>query len=118
MRVYIAGKMRGVFRYNFPAFDKQKGILSAKGWTVVSPADLDRAAGFDPDLMPADTDWSEAPAGHLADAIDRDLRALRECDAICLLPGWETSKGANVEAAYAAFLDLDRVNPHTGEIML
>ncbi|MHB1850453.1 MAG: DUF4406 domain-containing protein, partial [Acidimicrobiales bacterium] len=45
-RIYIAGPMRGVKDWNFPAFDAARDLLVAAGWEVVSPADLDRAGGF------------------------------------------------------------------------
>ena len=49
MRVYIAGPMRGIPRWNFDAFDKAKIIWLTMGHQPVSPADVDRALGIDPD---------------------------------------------------------------------
>jgi hypothetical protein len=44
-RVYIAGPMRGIPEFNFPAFDAAaRG--RAMGLEIISPAELDRAHGF------------------------------------------------------------------------
>lgn len=107
MRLYVAGPMSGVFRFNFPAFDAAKHRLSFKGYTVVSPADIDRNHGFDPESLPVEYDWSKMPPGLDYEAVlKRDLAALAGCEAIALLPGWETSKGANRELARAKELGL------------
>jgi hypothetical protein len=37
-----------------------------------------------------------------------DLELLRGCDFICMLPGWEFSKGARLELEEAVRLDLSR----------
>ncbi len=105
-RVYIAGKMRGVELFNFPAFDAAKELLSEQGWDVVSPADLDRDAGFDPSTLPGDHDWNdiEIEGFSLSEAVNRDLVALQTCDAIYLLRGWETSLGAKAEKALAEWI--------------
>lgn len=87
---YIAGPMRGYPLYNFPAFDEAAESLREAGWKVVSPADLDRDNGFDPEI-------GEGPVPPLDDCIKRDLKAVLECDAIVLLPGWEKSTGAKAE---------------------
>lgn len=103
--IYIAGPMRGVPYYNFPAFDAARDLLSAEGWQVMSPADLDRAAGFDAMRLPAAHDWQTSPDGFCcASCIDRDIAALRACDAIYLLDGWERSAGARAEKALAEWL--------------
>ena len=81
MKVYVAGPMTGLPNKNFPAFDKARDKLLAKGYWVVSPADLERNR---------DTLSYE---GQMKD----DLKHLLECDAIFLLEGWEFSKGASVE---------------------
>jgi hypothetical protein len=101
IKIYIAGPMRGKPFFNFPAFDAAKADLESKGFEVISPADLDRATGFDPyDWTNIESDFS------LMDAIDRDVAALKKCDTIYMLRGWESSKGAKAEKAVAEWIGL------------
>lgn len=108
MKIYIAGPMTGIYKYNYPAFDTAKEKLKSKGYTVVSPADLSREQGVDVEQLAADgQDWSKVPAGcALIEFIKTDLAALVDCDAIYLLPGWEKSKGATAEYYVATWLGL------------
>ncbi len=99
-RVYIAGPMRGIPLFNFPAFDEATARARAIGLDAVSPAEIDREHGIDPEKPEAftDTDYREA--------LGRDIAELLKCDAIALLPGWRASKGANVELAVAQAIGL------------
>jgi hypothetical protein len=103
MTFYIAGPMAGRPYFNFPEFDAARDYLQRKGFNVISPADLDREVGIDPMQFDRDHDWTaNALSGQeLQDAIERDIVALRKCDAIYLLDGWQTSKGAQAEKAIA-----------------
>ena len=106
MRVYIAGPMRGIPQYNAPAFREAKIELTKLNLEPVSPLDLDEEQGFDFDLdRGADYDWSQWPAQSLDlhDTIRRDVDAVLSCDAIVMLPGWETSKGARAEMGIAVW---------------
>lgn len=109
LTVYVAGPMRGKKFFNFPAFDDAKEDLESQGFSVISPADLDRAVGFDPEILGSDYDWTDLNKCDfsLMDAIDRDVAALKKCDAIYLLRGWESSKGANAEKALAEWMLLE-----------
>jgi len=100
---YLAGPMRGLPYYNFPAFDAARDALQAGGWDVASPADLDRAHGFDAMRLPPDTDWSQIPEGFdLHACIKRDVDAVLRCDALVFLPGdWTKSIGGKGEFAVA-----------------
>jgi len=101
-RIYIAGPMRGYENYNFEIFDVAKAGLEADGWTVVSPADLDREKGFDPASLPEDHDWSAIPPGFdFEDCRKRDIAAIEACTHMFMLPGWANSVGARAERAYA-----------------
>lgn len=106
-RIYIAGPMRGIPYFNFPAFDKAKAELEAD-WDVLSPADLDRDVGFDPETLPADTDWHDLDSLDFCidHAIDRDVEAIKKCSAIYMLEGWENSRGARAEKAIAEWKGL------------
>lgn len=106
-KVYIAGPMRGRKFYNFLEFDRVGGLLLNAGFEVVSPADLDRAHGFDPWELPANHDWSTVPEGFdLKAAFDRDIQAVAGCTHICLLDGWTASVGARCEYFAARWLGL------------
>ncbi|NOV25910.1 DUF4406 domain-containing protein [Cupriavidus necator] len=84
MRTYIAGPMSGIPLLNFPAFHEAARALRAEGHDVVNPAEInaDPSAG-----------WLEC--------MRADIRELVTCDAIYLLPGWEKSRGARLEAKIA-----------------
>jgi hypothetical protein len=106
-RAYICGPMRGVPLYNFPAFDAAARGLRRVGFDVVNPADFDRAAGFDPSKLPESHDWSSLPKGFdLRKMAVQDMEHLATCDAIVVLPGWDGSKGAQAELAFANWLGL------------
>ena len=99
-RIYIAGPMQGKPLYNFPLFDAAAKQFADFGYDVVSPAELDRRAGFDP--AKGDVVTPE----FLEQARKRDLEALLTCDGIAMLPGWEESKGARAEHAVALWAGL------------
>lgn len=94
MKIYVAGPMRGLPGLNFGSFDEAADTLRADGHEVVSPAEIDRELGLDPN-QPLPASFT------IEDAMRRDLRAVTECDAIALLPGWESSEGVRHELAAA-----------------
>jgi len=108
-RIYVAGPMRGIRHFNFPAFDAASLDLMIAGWTVISPADLDRQIGFDETAFAADYDWIDLGkiGFSIDDAIDRDVSAIKTCDAIYMLNGWEKSKGATAEKAIAEWRGIE-----------
>lgn len=79
--IYIAGPMTGLPEFNYPAFHAKAAELRAQGYEVRNPAENDGES----------TDKPWAFYMRLA------LRSLLECDEIHLLPGWSTSRGANIE---------------------
>lgn len=103
---YVAGPMRGYELFNFPAFDEAQERIEKLGWKVYSPAQMDRAKGFDP-AKHSDEEWAEFFPGGKGEVIGRDIGAIRRSDAIILLPGWQASTGVKVELAYAQFMDKD-----------
>lgn len=56
MKIYVIGPMPSVPYFNFPAFDKAAAELRKRGYLPLSPADIDRKAGFDALDMPEDSD--------------------------------------------------------------
>ena len=101
-RYYLAGPMTGIPQFNFPLFDRAATALRARGIDVVSPAELDRpetreAALKSPDGNPEHygTDVKETWGDFLA----RDVKIVAdEVDGLVLLPGWDRSLGARLEA--------------------
>ena len=91
-RVYLAGPMTGIKDSNYPAFHKAAASLRASGYEVENPADNP--------APPCET-WE----GYMRMA----LRQLVKCDQIALLPGWERSRGATIEARLAADLGMRRI---------
>jgi len=94
--VYLAGPMRGYDQFNFPAFDAAAERLRQLGHTVFSPAERDRGIGFDETK-------NSLEGFSVTDAMQADLAYIirPETDGIVLLPGWEKSKGANIEKTVA-----------------
>lgn len=111
MKIYIAGPMRGIPEFNFPAFKEASAILRAEGHEVFSPAEKDNEK-HGCDISAGNTTGSEEEAEKkhgfsLRDALGMDLAWIcKEADAIALLPGWEASKGVRAELATANALDL------------
>lgn len=114
MKIYVAGPMRGIPEFNFPAFYEASAILRALGHSVFNPAEKDNEKhGTDISAGNATGDESIATKQHgfnLREALAADLDFIcREADAIALLPGWERSKGATAEHATAVALGLEIV---------
>lgn len=107
--------MRGYPLFNFPAFDAARDAWQARGWTVISPADMDRELdGLDPTAINTNGVGSNAdkPFSHY---MRRDIEALLRSTAIAFLPGWEKSVGANVERVVAGALNLEMYDALTFE---
>ena len=109
MKIYLAGPMAGIPYLNYRTFDEVRDELTAGGHEVVSPADLDRDAGFDALELPETTNWNK-PEEFVTDmrmVAMRCLIAVLECDAIYLMRGWEKSKGATAELGVARWMGLE-----------
>jgi hypothetical protein len=95
---YLAGPMRGIEEYNFPAFRSATAWLRQLGWVVFSPAERDEN---DPEI-----DHTEDVAGWngsrgLDYFMAHDLKAVCQTDCVICLPGWEESQGARLETVTA-----------------
>jgi hypothetical protein len=101
---YVAGRMRGIPYYNFPAFDAAEKLLRSLGYEVINPAELDRQRGFDPlkRKWSKNYDWSQIPKGFkLVPCIKEDIASVLLSDMIYMLIGWDKSVGATAEHAIA-----------------
>lgn len=98
-RVYIAGRMRGMPQFNYPAFNRAEIHLRTLGFKVVNPATMGDVYGT-PEEINADKKL-------LKQLMNDELREVAQCDAIYLLRGWEKSVGARKELALALQLDLE-----------
>lgn len=87
--VYLAGPMRGYPDLNRQAFQKAADRLRKIGYDVFCPPEEDDAA------FGVGAEWSPE---QLAKAMRRNIAALLESDVVALLPGWERSRGAVLEA--------------------
>lgn len=83
-RIYIAGPMTGIENFNYPAFHAAAKTLRDAGHDAVNPAEISPGT---------EKTWECA--------MRQDLREMLTCDAVALLPGWESSKGANIERELA-----------------
>lgn len=88
MKIYLSGPMTGVENYKI-IFNLYEDTLTNLGFSVFNPAWFDYKNGWSYDEI-----------------LDLDLAALKNCQAILMLPGWEKSKGACIEYGYAKALGL------------
>lgn len=104
--VYVAGPFRSPYGFhgivqNIRRAEAVALELWLAGYTAVCPHL--NTANFQ-DSLPDDV-W-----------LDGDLRILERCDAVFLVPGWESSSGTNAEIRHAkeigipVFADLDKIN--------
>jgi hypothetical protein len=94
-RLYLSGPMSNLPDENFPAFNEASAKLRAAGFTVVNPAELK----VDVTGLTGRARWQKF--------LKADLKALVDCDAIVMLPGWESSEGAELERYVAKKLGIE-----------
>lgn len=84
--------MSGYPDSNYPAFNAVAAELRARGVCVFNPAENEK-----PDV----------PEGELWGAFMRlAIVQLMQCDRVVALPGWQKSKGANIEVGLAHALGM------------
>ena len=108
MKIYLAGPMRGIPRFNFPAFDEAAKLLREQGHSVFSPADHDRQKyGTKLEEIAGDDEAVAALGFNIRHALAVDTQYIcLHAEAIALLPGWERSRGAMAEWTLAKALGL------------
>ena len=110
--IYLAGPMRGIPEFNFPLFKMVAQGLRLAGHEVFSPADQDiEFHGTDISKGNATGSEEQAAKEHgfdLRRALADDTQWIcLHADTICMLPGWENSKGAVAEHALSVALGHD-----------
>ena len=85
-RLYLAGPMSGVAKFNFPVFNQAAESLRARGHNVFNPAE-----NYDGGVR--------RPRSYY---MRLDIPALLAAEGVVLLPGWRESRGANLEVWIAA----------------
>lgn len=87
--IYISGPMTGCPDYNYPAFYAAEDQLRRLGYNkIINPAGLSEPG----------TDWRIC--------MRRAITELMKADVVVLLPGWERSKGAQIESLLAVKLNM------------
>jgi hypothetical protein len=101
-KFYLAGPMTGIPFANIPAFDEAADDLRSRGHDVTSPAELDSREIRERSLQdPTGTVFS----GSWGEFLARDVKLIAdELNAVVVLPGWERSRGANLEVYVALTL--------------
>ena len=85
IKVYISGPMTGYPDWNFPALHQRADELKEAGYDPINPAE-----NFDGQTdLPREVYMKE------------DIGQLIGCDCITFLPGWQSSRGAALEALVA-----------------
>jgi hypothetical protein len=114
-KIYIAGPMSKLPKFNFDRFDVWRDFFEGEGWDVFSPADNDRSLlGKPRDWMPTDDDhdgqwykWTIPNAPGIRKMLGDDLSWISlNANAIFMLNGWEQSSGAFAEWSLAKCLRL------------
>lgn len=114
MRVYISGPMISKPNHNIQAFLAAAERLRAAGHFVINPIDLGSVFGTPEEIekgffnlyLGFDPNGEYKPligeCCAIAQAVmDADLAAVRSCDAIYMLKGWKSSRGARREIEVA-----------------
>lgn len=104
MKIYLAGPMTGIPQFNIPAFDRFAAGLAADNHEIINPAAEDppevRAAALASET--GDLAALEAVRFDYTATIVRCVQAIMDgAEAIALMPDWERSRGARIEASVA-----------------
>lgn len=95
MRIFICGPMSDLPGNNYDAFNAEALRLRALGHGVENPAEN-----------------PEPPGKEWKDYMRMSITQLVRCDTVVLLPGWQDSRGANIERPLALKLGMRVVDAH------
>lgn len=86
-RIYLSGPMSGIDNFNWPLFKAVGDALREQGHLILCPTEVGNTF---------DTPYHEC--------LRADLKLLLDANAIAMLPGWESSRGATLELTIAVAL--------------
>lgn len=99
MKIYISGAISGLERKDYlERFAKAEIFLKKKGHDVINPTKL----------LPSKHLWIFHIIGYNLTLL-YDLWHLMDCDGIYMIKGWECSKGASLEKAFADIFGLKTI---------
>lgn len=93
--IYLSGPMSGYEELNFPEFHRVATDLRNKGFTVISPAEVEQ-----PILT-----WEAC--------MKNDIKELMNAEKVAVMNGWEKSKGAKIEVELAKNLGMEIICAYT-----
>ncbi len=98
---YLSGPMTGQSRGNAEAFEAAAADMRSRDFKVISPVEMDRQRGIDPELA------GDLPRAERAKVLAADIQRVADPDthSLTMLPGWRESEGAVIEARVAWALD-------------
>lgn len=101
-KVYIAGKIGELHPSEaiLLKFEKAERLLQSKGYDTFNPTRSGLGAKADALAKEKGTDFYR-------EIMLLDLEALSQCDAICMLPDWVESPGAEAERCFARAIGLE-----------
>ena len=91
--VYLSGAMTGIEDHGLTMFGHARGVLRGEGYTVLCPSEASLAQN---------TVEVRTREFHLR----RDISMVLLADQVCVLPGWEVSKGAAIEVCLAVAIGI------------
>lgn len=106
MKVYISGPIMNATSEQQDAFGTAKRVLDRLGMEPVNPKEVE--ACQEEDCAREPHELAKGMAHSWACYLKYDQKALLECDAILMLPGWRKSRGA-IEENHTAIISGMRV---------
>ena len=94
-RVYLSGPIRGIEDKNAEAFRVVEDKLTDIGYIVFNPVKISDCLNYERVNI--------GQRHYMEHVMSIDISCILKSDAICVLPGWETSQGAIAEVALAMF---------------
>jgi hypothetical protein len=114
MKLYIAGPMTGLPGFNYRAFFEAERAIMALGHTALNPA---RTDGPTADEAIAASGTHENPSHTWEYYLRRDIPKVTAADALVVLPGWQNSRGANLEVHIATSLGMPMFILRDGQLV-